>query len=558
MNWRTSWPAKRLGRTIPAKVVVFVPASEAVALSCTVPGRNANQIRRAAPYAIEEYVTGDIEAMHVACGQIQRNQPVRCLVAPQAKMADWLALLEDAGATPGFMTADAMALPVAANQASVLYCPQAALIRTEAQTASVDLPNLLVALAGLCAELGEGEGAEPGENDAPTLLQINGDLGDLGLSETGFDPLHVQTMQIGESPLQALAECVDGSDAVNLLQGAYAAKRRQRRQLATMAGGRRRRARLGRTGPRAVRGAGVLGDRQGRCAAQRGERHLPRGLRRAARSRQPGAPHAAAAWPRGRRRSPTSIDWPPSSAMPWGRSRRRTNCLACPIRSVAASAPKWWSRTTTRSRKCAPAFSGRGHGTRRRFRRTARIPRARQSENLHRRVGWSRCLPLPAPLRMPGSARRCARRVDALAPRERLLIGACLAALGAARCSTVSPRPWSASAATPWRATPASAATSNGCRPIAAPPLRPAARGREHRNRAPPSRRSAPPPAMSGCRCAASSPRRAASACKWKRSLFAKVIGWTSDLETTHGVQIVNARIDRHDDGVVNARFTLR
>ena len=209
----------------PAKVVVFVPASEAVALSCTVPGRNANQIRRAAPYAIEEYVTGDIEAMHVACGPIQRNQPVRCLVALQTQMADWLALLEDAGATPGFMTADAMALPVAANQASVLYCPQAALIRTEAQTASVDLPNLVVALAGLCAELGEGEGAELDESDAPTLLQINGDLGDLGLSETGFDPLHVQTVQIGESPLQALAECVDDSDAVNLLQGAYAAKR---------------------------------------------------------------------------------------------------------------------------------------------------------------------------------------------------------------------------------------------------------------------------------------------------------------------------------------------
>lgn len=208
----------------PAKVVVFVPAAEAVALSCTVPGRNASQIRRAAPYAIEEYVTGDIEAMHVACGPIQRNQPVRCLVVQHARMQDWLARLEDAGVVPGVMTADAMALPVAPNQASVLYCPDTALVRTEAQTASIDLPNLVVALAGLCAELDAERGA--GEAETPALLQINGDLGELDLSATGFEPLRVQNVQLGESPLQALAECVEDSGAVNLLQGQYAVKRR--------------------------------------------------------------------------------------------------------------------------------------------------------------------------------------------------------------------------------------------------------------------------------------------------------------------------------------------
>ena len=204
------------------KVVVFVPASDAVALSCTVPGRNASQVRRAAPYAIEEYLTGDIEDMHVACGVIERNEPICCLVAPHARMADWLGRLEAAGVAPGCLTADAVALPSRPNLASVLFRgDDTALVRTALQTASLDVPNLGPALAALHADLDGGDKDAP-----PRLRQINGVLGDIELSQTGFAPEHVESVRIGDSPLQALAETFDDASAINLLQGDYAVKRR--------------------------------------------------------------------------------------------------------------------------------------------------------------------------------------------------------------------------------------------------------------------------------------------------------------------------------------------
>ena len=213
----------------PDDVVVFVPASEAVALSCTVPGRNPNQIRRAAPYAIEEYLTGDIEDMHVACGPIVRNAPVRCLVAPRARMADWLGRLEAVGIVPGFLTADALALPSEPNLVSVLFRDDGtALVRTAEQTASLDVPNLAAALAVLH---GDSDGEEPaaGEREgasAVRLRQINGALGDAELALTGFAPERVETVEIGDTPLQALSATFDGANAIDLLQGDYAVKRR--------------------------------------------------------------------------------------------------------------------------------------------------------------------------------------------------------------------------------------------------------------------------------------------------------------------------------------------
>ena len=54
----------------PARVVVFVAAADVLLLGARVPGRNPAQIRQAAPYAVEEFLTEDIDSMHVACGAI--------------------------------------------------------------------------------------------------------------------------------------------------------------------------------------------------------------------------------------------------------------------------------------------------------------------------------------------------------------------------------------------------------------------------------------------------------------------------------------------------------
>ena len=203
----------------PAKVVVFIAATEALALSCQVPGRNAMQLRRAAPYAVEEFVTEDIEAMQVACGPLVRGEPVRCLVAPRAGVAGYLACLESAGIRPGWLTTDALALPTAPGMVTVLYIDNTALVRTVDQAASVDEANLPVVLDAMHADLDAAQG--------PRLRQINGTLSELHLSQLELAPEQLEQSAFEGTLLAYLASEFQAASAINLLQGDFAPKRAQ-------------------------------------------------------------------------------------------------------------------------------------------------------------------------------------------------------------------------------------------------------------------------------------------------------------------------------------------
>ena len=200
----------------PANVVVLVPAGEVLSATCSVPGRSAAQMRRAVPYAVEEFVAEDIDTMQVACAEPVRNEPVRCLVAPRRSVEDWLALLAAVGVEPGFLTADAMALGADDHVVSVVLEGEAALIRSGDQVACVDLPNLGDVLDGVLAGLADGE-------RTPELRLINATLADL--PELRLDGIEVEEIAVETTLLGFLASSFDGG-AVNLLQGDYAVKRR--------------------------------------------------------------------------------------------------------------------------------------------------------------------------------------------------------------------------------------------------------------------------------------------------------------------------------------------
>ena len=202
----------------PANVVVLVPVSDVLAASCLVPGRSAAQIRRAVPYAVEEFVADDIDTMQVACAEPVRNEPVRCLVAPRQSVEDWLAFLAAAGVHPGYLTADAMALDGGEHVVSVVLDGDAALVRYGDQVACIDLPNLGDVLELTASVEGEGD-----RERAPLLRLINGTLADLrGMR---LDGIEVEEVAVETTLLGVLASAFDGT-AVNLLQGDYLVRRR--------------------------------------------------------------------------------------------------------------------------------------------------------------------------------------------------------------------------------------------------------------------------------------------------------------------------------------------
>src|SRR5882757_656659 len=64
----------------PADVVLLLPTEHCLSMRCVVPGKTIGQMRRALPYVVEEFVAGDIDAMHIAAGPIRRNESVDVVV----------------------------------------------------------------------------------------------------------------------------------------------------------------------------------------------------------------------------------------------------------------------------------------------------------------------------------------------------------------------------------------------------------------------------------------------------------------------------------------------
>ncbi len=202
----------------PDNVVVFVPSAEVAWLSCIVPGRRAAQIRSALPFAVEEFLTQDVESMHLAHGTIARGQPVRCALIDRQRITDWLDRLRDCDLRPGHMVPDASLLPCNEVSASVLLEDAEALVRTPEHIASVEassLPDILQAVR-----------ASFGESDDPVGLEIIGgtQLSLAGIAGSGFS---VRSATLDGSVLEFLASRWEADrPEINLLQGEFAPQRR--------------------------------------------------------------------------------------------------------------------------------------------------------------------------------------------------------------------------------------------------------------------------------------------------------------------------------------------
>ncbi|MCR9258176.1 MAG: type II secretion system protein GspL [Pseudomonadaceae bacterium] len=190
----------------PENTVVLLPSQFVLMVTCDVPGRSTAQIRRALPFAVEEFVATDIELMHIAHAGIKAGQPVRCNIVAHETIVNWLACFKSIGVNPGYFVADSQVLPTDSNSASVLFEGSTALVAAEDQAAVVDLDNLVFALNSL---------------DVSEISVINGELSpvDQGLLENHPTVIHADMSPHGV--LDYLADQFGRSGFINLLQGPY-------------------------------------------------------------------------------------------------------------------------------------------------------------------------------------------------------------------------------------------------------------------------------------------------------------------------------------------------
>jgi len=198
----------------PNNIVALIPTEFALVLACDVPGRSTGQIKRALPFVVEEFVTADIESMHLACGPITRGEPVAVNAIERVVLENWLECLRSLNIVPGYLIAEAELIPVN-DGASILLDGENTIVRTRQHAAAVDRDNLLLALAGL---------------EVTQLHVCNGQLSDMERGQLDPEIEVHQDDQAAESLFSYLIErWRERSSPVNMLQGLYTPKRPQTR-----------------------------------------------------------------------------------------------------------------------------------------------------------------------------------------------------------------------------------------------------------------------------------------------------------------------------------------
>ncbi len=201
----------------PEDVVLLIPAEHCLSIRCTVPGRTVGQMRRALPYAVEEFIADDIDTMHLAVAAVKRNEPVDTVLIDRELLSSWLASLASHGVVPGHALPDTALLPQTPGTVAVLFDDQRVLIRAMHQMAAAEAATLPLALQSLVAAAGS----------APLqVLMVNGNLGRTAraaVEQAGDAPIDWVELQTEVTPLAYLAAAYPAaSGSMNLLQGSYA------------------------------------------------------------------------------------------------------------------------------------------------------------------------------------------------------------------------------------------------------------------------------------------------------------------------------------------------
>lgn len=194
-----------------------LPSDEVLRITVNVPGRTVNSIKQALPFALEEYLTSDIEDVHIAHGRIRPGHGVSCAVIEQERLASWLQHFTRADMTLDWVVSEAQLLQEASSEVTVLLdslVQEQVLVVAQDQDAAVDRAMLVTVLNSL----------------GPSVLRCVGNsLNDLELGQLESTP---DVLLIETAPLQHFTERLQSAakshsseqGAFNLLQGNFAVR----------------------------------------------------------------------------------------------------------------------------------------------------------------------------------------------------------------------------------------------------------------------------------------------------------------------------------------------
>jgi len=202
------------------QVVLLVPVADAPLFRVKLPTRNRARLAQAIPFALEEQLSDDVDALHFAIGKPDADGNIGVAVVSRAQMDSWLAQLQRHDIRPQHIIPDVLTLPLSSGNWTGLLEPGQLLLRQGPQQGlMIDSNNLGMLLPMALEEAGD---ALP---DHLHLLACDAPEAD-DAEPAGTDPLPplelpVERQQCGGTPLHHLSAGFDRNTAIDLLQGSY-------------------------------------------------------------------------------------------------------------------------------------------------------------------------------------------------------------------------------------------------------------------------------------------------------------------------------------------------
>ncbi len=190
------------------KIIYLVPGEDVLLTSVNVPARSKQQLAKAVPYALEEDLAEDIEALHFALGSKQPDGSYPVAVVSRSRLDTWLEEFKAADIVPNTIIPEPLSLPIDPTAWSLLIEPGRAIGRIGEYFAyTCDEANLEEILNLLYTEI----------EDKPSLINVYRSDPDESLP---FKlPLEIRTQE--DYPLAVLASGLEEKKAIDLLQGDY-------------------------------------------------------------------------------------------------------------------------------------------------------------------------------------------------------------------------------------------------------------------------------------------------------------------------------------------------
>lgn len=196
--------------------VLFLDDSYTLFVRESVPGRSVPQIRRALPFAVENYLSDELENTHIAHGSISRGSAVDCIAINSELLGNILQALKLSDVYPTVCTTFGMQIPLPEEEHDVhiVMDNDSAWIRTTEQLALVNRDTLADAIHLISGN----------RETVPAIKIWNfGDDGDTDFyDESMYEPELFDNQ--GLSFVSFALEHYSANDCLNLLQGKYSSK----------------------------------------------------------------------------------------------------------------------------------------------------------------------------------------------------------------------------------------------------------------------------------------------------------------------------------------------